>query len=103
MDERFKDYRWRLIFELEDLVIKIEKLQKYIFKDAPAEKNTLLEEKQLNAMVAYREALEERIYDEMINSNSVVNINSDGIGLSVGGKDLLNIINEPVDLSVGRR
>lgn len=52
------DFKERLLGELTDLIIKIEKLKNYIYS---TENDTELEEKQLTAMVQYRLTLEKRI------------------------------------------
>ena len=52
------DFKERLLGELTDLIIKIEKLKNYIYS---TENDTELEEQQLTAMVQYRLTLEKRI------------------------------------------
>ena len=52
------DFKERLLGELTDLIVKIEKLKTYIYD---TENDTELEEKQLTAMVQYRLTLEKRI------------------------------------------
>lgn len=52
------DFKERLLGELTDLIIKIEKLKAYIYS---TENDTELEEKQLTAMVQYKLILEKRI------------------------------------------
>ena len=90
MNEKMKDYRFRMIYELEELVDRISKLQRYIHVEKPGYESTTLEQKQLDAMIAYREALEERIYHEMT-SKPVTTIKSDGLTLGIDGKDIFSI------------
>ena len=52
------DFKERLLDELTDLVIKIEKLKAYLYS---TENDTELENQQLTSMVQYRLTLEKRI------------------------------------------
>lgn len=54
------DYKERLIYELEELTIRIDKLGKYIEK-TNINDDIRLETKQLEYMIMYKECLEHRI------------------------------------------
>ena len=54
------DFKERLIIELEELSVKIDRLGRYLEKQNVND-DFKLEEKQLEAMVMYKECLEQRI------------------------------------------
>lgn len=91
MLDRMDDFRWRMIYELEELVIRIDKLQKYIHENQYyREGEKTLEQKQLEAMIDYREALEERIYHEMTSKPETF-ITGDGLKIGIDSKDIFSL------------